>query len=184
MAARHARGTRDTPPSNRPRRPRSPPDSGSPRRTTVLRAHIRAIRVYQSDPRRAQQAGPPPTQPTTPSHLTHPDQRKQEIRDATLDKRLSISGVEESRSIRLATAGEDLHSVSDAHLCAGARQSRNARKAGRPPASPAGALGTPGAEVTPGLDGFRYFLDIRRRRLGPAGAEVSNPRGSGHRAYP
>ena len=38
--------------------------------------------------RRAQPAGPPPTQPTT----SHPSpQRKQEIRDAPLDKRLSIS---------------------------------------------------------------------------------------------
>src|SRR5436305_15207454 len=63
----------------------------------VLRAPPRAIRVYQSDPRRAQQAGPPPTQPTTPSPQ-HPDQRKQEIRDATLDKRPSISGVIRQRA--------------------------------------------------------------------------------------
>src|SRR5204863_6533538 len=36
----------------------------------------RAIRAYQSDPRRAQQAGPPPTQPTTSS--PHPGPAKRE----------------------------------------------------------------------------------------------------------
>jgi hypothetical protein len=90
VAARHARGTRDLPMSNPPPgRPRPILDSGSPRRTMVLRQLTRA---YQSDPRRAQHAGPPPTQPTTAHFPPPPDQRKQEIRDATLDKRPSISG--------------------------------------------------------------------------------------------
>ena len=48
------------------------------------------IRAYQSDPRRAQQPGPPPTQPTPhiPSRPT-PTARNSH---APLDKRLSISG--------------------------------------------------------------------------------------------
>ncbi len=67
--------------------PRSILDSGSPRRTTVLR---QLNREYQPDPRRAQHAGPPPTQPTTPpSHQP----RKREIHDAPLDKPLSISAL-------------------------------------------------------------------------------------------
>ena len=50
------------------------------------------IRAYQSDPRRAQQPGPPPTQPTPhiPSRPT-PTARNSH---APLDKRLSISGRE------------------------------------------------------------------------------------------
>ena len=45
-------------------------------------------RAYQPDPRRAQHAGPPPTQPTTPQP---PNPPKRQIRDANLDNRLSIS---------------------------------------------------------------------------------------------
>jgi hypothetical protein len=68
VAARHARGTRDGIMSNPPSgRPRSMLDGGSPRRTMVLR---QLNREYQSDPRRAQHAGPPPTQPTTHPLLT------------------------------------------------------------------------------------------------------------------
>jgi hypothetical protein len=50
------------------------------------------IRAYQSDPRRAQQPGPPPTQPTH----THPTHQTRDARNShaplDLDKRLSISG--------------------------------------------------------------------------------------------
>src|ERR1700733_1006753 len=69
VAARHARGTRETDLSNPPQQrgwQRPMLESGSPRRTMVLR-HTQT-RVYQPDPRRAQHAGPPPTQPTTAAH--------------------------------------------------------------------------------------------------------------------
>ena len=46
-------------------------------------------REYQSDPRRAQHAGPPPTQPTTTPFNTNANARNQPI---PLDSRLSISG--------------------------------------------------------------------------------------------
>ena len=70
VAARDARGTRDVPMSNpsgghaRSHRQRHPTTNHGPAATR--------IREYQSDPRRAQQPGPPPTQPT-PHHP--PDQR-------------------------------------------------------------------------------------------------------------
>lgn len=71
VAARHARGTRDVAMSNQPRlatlacRERIPTTNHGPAATR--------IRAYQHDPRRAQHAGPPPTQPTTPPV---PNQRK------------------------------------------------------------------------------------------------------------
>jgi transposase len=80
VAARHARGTRETPMSNPPPgRPRSILDSGSPRRTMVLR-HTQT-RVYQSDraSRTASRTAthpadhtPPTTQPRSEKFMTPP----------------------------------------------------------------------------------------------------------------
>src|SRR5450755_185717 len=53
------------PPPTKGGRPRSILDSGSPRRTMVLRSQPAYISLTA---RRAQPAGPPPTQPTTPTH--------------------------------------------------------------------------------------------------------------------
>ena len=75
VAARHARGTRDTPLSNRPRRPRSPSDSGSPRRTNGPASPSRQS-AYISLTRVAHKAGPPPTQPTTPHFIPTSESRK------------------------------------------------------------------------------------------------------------
>ena len=84
----NARGTRELTMSNPPPQgwPRPILDSGSPRRTMVLR-HPKPAYISLTA-RRAQPAGPPPTQPTTP---ILPTKRKREIHDAPLDKRLSIS---------------------------------------------------------------------------------------------
>jgi Transposase len=92
VAARHARGTRDTPPSNRPPpatlafRQRLPTTNHGPASPSTQPAHTSLTRVAHNKPDRH-----PPNRP----HLTssHPNQRKQETRDATLDTRPSISGV-------------------------------------------------------------------------------------------
>jgi len=60
---------------------------------------LRPTREYQSDPRRAKHAGPPPTQPT-PFLFPTVQPERQEIRDAPLDKRLSISGLGSEKRIR------------------------------------------------------------------------------------
>ena len=63
--------------------PRPILDSGSPRRTMVLR-HPKSAYISLTA-RRAQPAGPPPTR----QHLTAP-QRKQEIHDASLYRQTSL----------------------------------------------------------------------------------------------
>ena len=78
--------------SNRPHKgwPRSTLDSGSPRRTMVLRHP--PTREYQSDraSRTASRTATHPADHTTPPQ---PDPRKRQIHQPPLDKRLSISGV-------------------------------------------------------------------------------------------
>ena len=67
-------------------RPRSMLDSGTPRRTMVLR-HPKPAHISLTA-RRAQQAGPPPTQPTTTPSYTNANARNQR---PPLDNALSIS---------------------------------------------------------------------------------------------
>jgi hypothetical protein len=89
VAARDARGTRDLPMSNPgDRATLDPIDSGTPRRTMVLRppgsANISLTRVAHSNPDRH-----PPSQPLHPRHT---ERQTREITTPPLDKRLSISG--------------------------------------------------------------------------------------------